>query len=62
MNEVDRDLGHVLLKRLWQRELISQQTFLSACNSRFFDKKHFSHYAEADKINPNGEDSEHDDH
>ena len=36
MTEVDRDIALVLLKRLWQRELISEETYVSACNSRFF--------------------------
>ena len=51
MNEVDRDLGLALLKRLWQRELISEKTFVSASNSRFFDRKNYTHYAEADHSN-----------
>ena len=36
MTEVDRDIALVLLKRLWERELISEETYVSACNSRFF--------------------------
>lgn len=35
MTEVDRDIALVLLKRLWKRELISEETYVSACNSRF---------------------------
>ena len=61
MNEVDRDLGLALLKRLWQRGLISEETFVSASNSRFFDRKRFTHYAEADNPNHSKEDSTHDD-
>ena len=61
MNEVDRDLGLALLKRLWQREVISGKTFVSASNSRFFDRKNYTHYAEADHSNSE-EDSKHDDH
>ena len=61
MNEIDRDLSLALLKRLWQRDLISEETFISASNSRFFDKKRFAHYAEADDPNPRKEASTHDD-
>jgi len=61
MNEVDRDLGLALLKRLRQRGLISDETFVSASNSRFFDRKRFPHYAEADNPNRSKEDSTHDD-
>ena len=61
MNEVDRDLGLALLKRLWQRGLISEETYVSASNSHFFDRKRFAHYAEADQPNHNREDSTHDD-
>lgn len=42
MTEVDRDIALVLLKRLWKRELISEETYVSACNSRFFDKRRFT--------------------
>ena len=42
MTEVDRDIALVLLKRLWKRELISEETYVSACNSRFFDKCRFT--------------------
>ena len=38
MTEVDRDIALVLLKRLWKRELISEETYVSACNSRFYKK------------------------
>lgn len=51
MTIVDRDIGLALLKRLMQRGLISEETYVSACNSRFFDANHFSDYAEsADRI------------
>ena len=42
MTEVDRDIALVLLKRLWKRELISEEPYVSACNSRFFDKRRFT--------------------
>ena len=42
MTEVDRDIALVLLKRLRKRELISEETYVSACNSRFFDKCRFT--------------------
>lgn len=42
MTEVDRDIALVLLKCLWKRELISEETYVSACNSRFFDKCRFT--------------------
>ena len=47
MTEVDRDIALVLLKRLWKRELISEETYVSACNSRFFDKCRFTSDTEA---------------
>ena len=46
MNEIDREIGLVLLRRLWQRDFISEELYHSASHSRFFDRKHFSHYAE----------------
>ena len=46
MTIVDRDIGLALLKRLMQRGLISEETYVSACNSRFFDDKRFLDYAE----------------
>lgn len=49
MTIVDRDIGLALLKRLMQRGLISEETYVSACNSRFFDANRFSDYAETDK-------------
>ena len=50
MTEVDRDIALVLLKRLWKRELISEETYVSACNSRFFDKRRFTSDTEANVI------------
>ena len=47
MTEVDRELGLALLKRLRQRELISEETFVSACNSRFFDAGRFARYVKS---------------
>ena len=35
MTEVDRDIALVLLKRLWERELMSEEMYVSACNTRF---------------------------
>lgn len=61
MTEVDRDIALVLLKRLWKRELISEETYVSACNSRFFDKRRFtSDTGDMDKISVE-EDDIHDD-
>ena len=42
MTEVDREIALALLKRLWKRELISEETYVSASNSRFFDKRQFT--------------------
>ena len=42
MTAVDRDIALVLLKRLWKRELISEETYVSASSSRFFDKRQFT--------------------
>lgn len=61
MNNVDRDIGLALLKRLLTRELISEETYVSACNSRFFDKKRFCRYAEFTDENPEQEEYQHDD-
>lgn len=49
MTEVDRDIALVLLKHLWERELITEETYVSACNSRFFEKRRFTTDAEAEK-------------
>lgn len=53
MNEVDREIGLALLKRLWQRGLISEGLCHSAGRSRFFDRKRFVSDKEAGR---------HDDH
>ena len=42
MTEVDREIALALLKRLWKRELISEETYVSASSSRFFDKRQFT--------------------
>lgn len=42
MTEVDREIALALLKRLWKRELISEETYVSASSSSFFDKRHFT--------------------
>ncbi len=48
MTEVDRDIALVLLKRLWKRELISEETYVSASSSRFFlTKRRFTSDTEA---------------
>ena len=49
MTIVERDIGLALLKRLMQRGLISEETYVSACNSTFFDANRFSEYAESDE-------------
>jgi len=46
MTVVDRDICFALLKRLYQQNLITHDTYISCCNSRIFDIKHFSSYAE----------------
>lgn len=61
MTEVDRDIALVLLKRLWKRELISEETYVSACNSRFFDKCRFTSDTEAMEEKIVEEDEAHDD-
>lgn len=53
MNEIDREIGLILLKRLWQRDLISENLYHSASRSRFFDRKYFVSDREAER---------HDDH
>ena len=42
MTEVDREIALALLKQLWERELISEETYVSASSSRFFDKRRFT--------------------
>lgn len=64
MNEIDREIGLVLLKRLWQRDFISEEIYHSASRSRFFDRKRFVHYAGEEPLvshEQKGE-SRHDDH
>lgn len=61
MTEVDRDIALVLLKRLWKRELISEETYVSACNSRFFDKRCFTSDTGAMEEKIVEEDEAHDD-
>ena len=64
MNEIDREVGLILLKRLWQRNMISEDLYLSASCSRFFDRKHFTHYAEDKPLQVQEQkgDQRHDDH
>ncbi len=50
MTMTERAIGLALLKRLMQRGLISEETYVSASHSRFFDANRFSDYAEADNI------------
>lgn len=61
MTEVDRDIALILLKHLWERELISEETYVSACNSRFFDKCRFTSDTEAMEEKIVEEDEIHDD-
>lgn len=42
MTEVDCEIALALLKQLWKRELISEETYVSASSSRFFDKRRFT--------------------
>ena len=42
MTEVDRDIALVLLKSLWKRELITEEVYIAACNSKVFDRKKFT--------------------
>lgn len=48
MDEIDREIGLVLLKRLWQRGLISESLYHSASRSRVFDRMYFSRVLEAE--------------
>lgn len=50
MNEIDREIGLVLLKRLWQRDLISEELCRAAGRSRLFDRRHFVGAAEAESV------------
>lgn len=47
MTEVDRDIALVLLKHLWERELITEEVYIAACNSKVFDRKNFTPVAES---------------
>ncbi len=58
MTEVDRDIALALLKRLRQRELITEAEYIAACNSRFFDSKHFDAYADLDESNTDGKEDQ----
>ena len=49
MTVVERDIGLALLKRLMQRGLISEETYISASHSKVFDFNHFSNYVVAEK-------------
>ena len=62
MNEIDREIGLILLKRLWQRNMISEDRYLSASCSRFFDRRHFTHYAEDKPLGDAKQDRRHDDY
>ena len=62
MSEVDRDIGLALRKLLRKRELISEETYVSCYNSRFFDEKNFISYAESTDSIPSKEGSTHDEH
>ena len=42
VNALDREIGLVLLKRLWKRELISEEAYRAACNAPCFDQKRFA--------------------
>ena len=64
MNEIDREIGLVRLKRLWQRNFISEDLYHSASHSRFFDRKNYTHKAEDKPLQVQGQKGEqrHDDH
>lgn len=49
MNDMERDIGLVLLKRLRQRNLISEEMYVSASHSRFFDRKRFVQCGEGER-------------
>ncbi len=49
MTEVDRDIALALLKSLWKRELITEEVYIAACNSKYFDRKNFTPVAESFK-------------
>lgn len=47
MTEADRDIALALLKSLWERELITEEVYIAACNSKYFDRKNFTPVAES---------------
>lgn len=47
MTEIDRDIALVLLKHLWERELITEEVYVAACNSKYFDRKNFTPVADS---------------
>ena len=56
MTEIDRDIALVLLKHLWERELITEEVYIAACNSKYFDRKNFTPVA--DSFEPESGDSD----
>lgn len=58
MTEVDREIALALLKRLRQRELITEAAYTAACNSRFFDGKNFISYADLNESNTGGKEDQ----
>ena len=42
MTKADRDRALALLKRLRERELITEDIYIAACNSEVFDEKNLS--------------------
>jgi hypothetical protein len=58
LRPMDRDIALVLLKRLKERQLIGDETYVSACNSRFFDSKNFTDYSEHANSNQVGKDAQ----
>ncbi len=55
MTEVDREIALALLKRLRQRELITEAVYTAACSSHFYDSKNFFGQANPDKRSLEGE-------
>lgn len=47
MTEVDRDIALVLLKRLWKQNLITEEAYIAACNSKYFNRKNFTPVADS---------------
>ena len=47
MTEIDRDIALVLLKSLWKRELITEEVYIAACDSKYFDRKNFTPVADS---------------